>query len=65
MLFSLYFSVSKNVTMRARNVVITFVAIADYGWLPKDFFTAFIPSMLGIIVYNDFTSSDASRSCLG
>ena len=51
--------------MRARNVVITFVAIADYGWLPKDFFTAFIPSMLGILVYNDFTSSDASRSCLG
>ena len=41
-----------NVRMRAKNVVITFVATARFGWLSRDFLTAFIPSAFGRPVYN-------------
>ena len=47
-----------NVKMSAKIFVITFTATVRFGWMPRDFFTAFIPSAFGILVYNDFTSSD-------
>ena len=47
-----------NVRMRAKNVVITFVATARFGWLSRYFFTAFVPSAFGMLVYKEFTSSD-------
>ena len=45
--------------MEAKNVVITFIATVRFGWLSRDFLTAFIPSAFGMLVYNDFTSRDA------
>ena len=45
-----------NVRMRAKNVVITFVATARFGCLSIYFFTAFVS--FGMLVYKDFTSSD-------
>ena len=47
-----------NVRMRVKNVAITFVATVRFGWLSRDFFTAFIPLAFGVLVYNDFTSID-------
>ena len=29
------------------------VATVRFGWLSRDFFTAYIPSALGMLVYND------------
>ena len=47
-----------NVRVRAKNIVITFVATVLFGWLSRDFFTAYIPSAFGMLMYNDCTSSD-------
>ena len=47
-----------NVRMRAINVVITFVATVRFGWLLRDFFTAFILLVFKMLMYNDLTSSD-------
>ena len=47
----MFFSVSIN----AKNVVITFVEAVRLEYFSKDVLTDFIPSALGILVYNDFT----------
>ena len=39
-----------NVRVSAKNIVITFVATVCFGWLSRNFFTAFIPSALGMLV---------------
>ena len=46
--------------MKAKNVVITFVATVRFGWLSRDFFTAF--ECLCIMTLHQVTRG---KSCLG
>ena len=51
--------------MRAKTALTTYVATAGFGYLSRDFFTAFIPSAFGMLVYNYFTSSDTEWELWG
>ena len=46
-----------NASINAKNVVITFVKVC-LEYFSKDVLTNLIPSAFGILVYNDFTSTE-------
>ena len=45
-----------NVNIKTKNVVITFAATAFLARFPREAFTAFTPSEVGILGYSDLTS---------
>ena len=47
-----------NASINAKNVVITFVKGVCLEHFSKDVLTNLIPSAFGILVYNDFTSTE-------
>ena len=54
-----------NVSINAKNVVITFVEAVRLEYFSKDILTDFIPSEFGILVYNDFTSTETRYELSG
>ena len=45
--------------------MITFIAAVLLGWLSQASLRAFIPSLLGMFVYSDFTSRVTSKQSFG
>ena len=54
-----------SVGINAKNVVITFVEAVRLDYFSKDVLTDLIPSAFRILVYNDFTSREASYELSG
>ena len=53
------------VSIKLKNVMITFVATVLVGWLSSTSVTVFIPSLFGMFVYSDFTSRITSKQSFG
>ena len=54
-----------SVSINAKNVVITFVEAVRLEYFSEDILTDFIPSEFGILVYNDFTSTETRYELSG
>ena len=53
------------VSIKLKNLMITFVVIVLLGWLSYASLTAFIPSLFSMFVYSDFTSRVTSQQSFG
>ena len=54
-----------NVSINAKNVVITFVEVVRLDHFSKDVLTDLTPSAFGMLVYNDFTSRETRYELSG
>ena len=51
--------------INAKNILITFVQAVYLNYFSKDVLTDLIPSVFGILVYNDFTSRETTYKLSG
>ena len=54
-----------NVSIKARNVVVTFVEAVHLEQFSKDVLTDLIPSTFGMLVYKEFTSKETRQELTG
>ena len=53
------------VSIKFKNIMITFVATVLLGWLSSAPLTDFVPSLFGMFVYGDFTSRVTRKQSFG